>query len=208
MAGTKETVCRFCRREGIKLFLKGERCYTPKCALERKNYAPGEHGRVRKKLSGYGMQLREKQKAKRIYGLAEEQFRNYFARAERQKGITGENLLRLLERRLDNIVYRLGFASSRREARQLIGHGHFLVNGRKADIPSYLAKAGDEISVREKSKRSPKFREIAEACAHRTPPAWLEVNPEALRGRVVSLPSRGEIDIPVEEHLIVELYSR
>ncbi|MBC7346159.1 MAG: 30S ribosomal protein S4 [Clostridia bacterium] len=208
MARYTEAVCRLCRREGTKLFLKAERCYTDKCAMERRPYAPGLHGHGRKKLTEYGMQLREKQKAKRIYGVLERQFRNYFARAERQKGVTGENLLRLLEQRLDNTVYRLGLAGSRAEARQLVRHGHFTVNGRKVDIPSYQVRPGDVIAVREKSKESPKFKAIAEALAHRTPPAWLEIDKENLRGRVLSLPSREDIDVPVEEHLIVELYSR
>ncbi|MCR4419488.1 MAG: 30S ribosomal protein S4 [Clostridia bacterium] len=201
-------VCRLCRREGIKLFLKAERCYTDRCAMERRPYPPGLHGHGRKKVTEYGMQLREKQKAKRVYGVLERQFRNYFERAERQKGATGENLLRLLERRLDNVVFRLGLAGSRPEARQLVRHGHFAVNGRKVDIPSYQVRPGDEIAVREGSRDLPKFKALAEALAHRTPPAWLEVDKENLRGRVLRLPQRDEIDVPVEEHLIVELYSR
>ncbi|GAW90882.1 30S ribosomal protein S4 [Calderihabitans maritimus] len=208
MARYRGAVCRLCRREGEKLFLKGDRCYSDKCAIERRPYPPGQHGQGRKKLSEFGLQLREKQKAKRIYGIMERQFRNYFEKAERQPGITGENLLRLLERRLDNVVYRLGLASSRAEARQLVRHGHFTVNDKKVNIPSYLVKPGDEIAVREKSKESPKFKEIAEAAAHKTPPAWLELNVETLKGRVLALPSREEIDVPVQEHLIVELYSK
>lgn len=176
--------------------------------MERKPYAPGAHGRGRKKVSEYGTQLREKQKARRVYGVLERQFRNYFTRAERQKGITGENLLRLLERRLDNVVFRLGLAGSRVEARQLVRHGHITVNGRKVNIPSFLVSQGDEIAVRDSSKSSPKFKELAETLVHRTPPQWLEIDKENLRGRVLSLPSREDIDIPVEEHLIVELYSR
>lgn len=208
MARYTKSVCRLCRREGTKLYLKSDRCYSDKCAIDRRPYAPGQHGQQRKKMSEYGLQLREKQKARRIYGVMEKQFRNYFKEAERQKGITGENLLRLLERRLDNVVYRLGFAGSRAEARQLVRHGHFKVNGRKVNIPSYLVSVGDEISVRDKSKSSPKFKEIAEAAAHKTPPAWLEADVENFTGRVVALPEREDIDVPIEEHLIVELYSR
>ncbi|MDN5346974.1 MAG: small subunit ribosomal protein [Clostridia bacterium] len=208
MARYTGPVCRLCRREGIKLFLKGDRCYSDKCSVARRSYAPGEHGQNRKKLSEYGLQLREKQKAKRYYGVLERQFRRYFDIAERQKGMTGENLLRLLERRLDNVVYRLGFASSRAEARMLVRHGHFMVNGRKVDIPSYLVRPGDEIAVKEKSRNLPRFQELAEAAAHRNPPAWLQAEPSALRGTVISLPTREQIDAPVQEHLIVELYSR
>lgn len=208
MARYTKSVCRLCRREGAKLFLKGDRCYTDKCAIDRRSYAPGQHGQNRKKISEYGIQLREKQKARRIYGVLEKQFRNYFEKAERQPGVTGENLLRLLERRLDNVIYRLGLAGSRAEARQLVRHGHFTVNGRKVNIPSYLVKVGDEIAVKEGSAGSPKFKEIKEAAAHKTPPAWLEGNAENLRGRVVALPSREDMDVNIEEHLIVELYSR
>jgi len=201
-------VCRLCRREGIKLYLKGERCYTDKCAIARRPYAPGQHGHERRKLSEYGIRLREKQKARRIYGVMERQFRRYFEMAAKEKGVTGENLLCLLERRLDNVVYRLGFASSRAEARQLVRHGHFTVNGRKVDIPSYLVEPGDEIAVREKSKESPKFQELAAQAAHRTPPAWLEVDAANMKGRVLALPTRDQIDVPIQEHLIVELYSK
>lgn len=208
MARYKQAVCRLCRREGMKLYLKGDRCYSDKCAVERKGYAPGQHGQNRKKMSEYGLQLREKQKVRRIYGVLEKQFRRYFAKAERQKGVTGENLLRLLERRLDNVVYRLGFASSRPEARQLVRHGHFTVNGKKVDIPSYQVRVGDEIAVKESSRSLEKFKELAELAAQKTPPAWLEVDAQAMRGRVVALPSREDIDLPLEEHLIVELYSR
>jgi small subunit ribosomal protein S4 len=208
VARYKQAVCRLCRKEGVKLFLKGDRCYTDKCAISKRAYAPGQHGQRRKKLSEYGLQLREKQKARRFYGVLEKQFRNYFVKADRQKGITGENLLRLLERRLDNVVYRLGLASSRPEARQIVRHGHVTINGKKANIPSMLVKIGDEIAIIEKSKSSPKFKEIAEAAVHKTPPAWLEVDKENLRGRVLAMPNREDIDVPIEEHLIVELYSR
>ncbi|MDK2821183.1 MAG: small subunit ribosomal protein [Clostridia bacterium] len=208
MARYTKSTCRLCRREGTKLFLKGERCYSDKCAVTRRSYPPGEHGQGRKKISEYGLQLREKQKVRRIYGVLEKQFRNYFKKAERQKGITGDNLLILLERRLDNVVYRLGFAESRAEARLLVKHGHFLVNGRKVNIPSYLVKAGDVISVREKSKNSPRFKEIAAEAAHRTVPEWLSADASAMEGHVLSLPTREQIDTVAEEHLIVELYSR
>ncbi|MBP7331084.1 MAG: 30S ribosomal protein S4 [Firmicutes bacterium ADurb.Bin373] len=208
MAKYTESVCRLCRREGQKLYLKGDRCFTPKCGVERRAYAPGQHGQGRKKFSEYGLQLREKQKARRIYGILENQFRRYFAKAERQPGVTGENLLRLLERRLDNVVYRIGLGSSRGEARQLVLHGHFLVNGRKVNIPSYLIRVGDVITVRDKSKESPKFKELLERAGDRTPPAWLEFEAEQARARVVDLPARDQIDATVQEHLIVELYSR
>ncbi len=208
MARYTGPVCRLCRREGIKLYLKGDRCYSDKCALERRPYPPGMHGQARRKMTEYGLQLREKQRARRIYGVLERQFRRYFEIAERQKGRTGENLLRLLERRLDNVVYRLGFAASRAEARQLVRHGHFTVNGRKVDIPSYLVRVGDVIAVAERSKEMARFAELAAAAAHKTPPPWLEVDVENLRGRVVALPAREDIDVPIREHLIVELYSR
>lgn len=206
MARYTEANCRLCRREGQKLFLKGERCYSPKCALEKRNYAPGQHGQSRKKISDYGTQLREKQKTKRFYGLQETQFRNLFEKAERKKGITGENLLILLETRLDNVVFRLGFASSRKEARQLVTHSHFTVNGKKVNIPSYEVKAGDVIKVKEKSTSSPKFKEVKEMSI--TVPSWLTVDVEKLEGKVITLPTRAEIDTPVAEHLIVELYSK
>jgi small subunit ribosomal protein S4 len=202
------SVCRLCRREGLKLFLKGDRCYTPKCAIERKAYAPGQHGQGRKKVSEYGLQLREKQKARRIYGILESQFRRYFEKAERQTGVTGENLLRLLERRLDNVIYRLGLGSSRSEARQLVRHGHFMVNGRKVNIPSYLIRVGDVITIRDKSKESPKIKELMERSGDRTPPSWLELETEQARARVVDYPTRDQIDATLQEHLIVELYSR
>lgn len=208
MARYTGAVCRLCRREGMKLYLKGDRCYSDKCALTTKAYAPGQHGQSRKKPSEYGIQLREKQKVRRIYGIQEKQFRNYFEKAERQKGVTGENLLRLLERRLDNVVFRLGMASSRVDARQLVRHGHFTVDGRKVDIPSFLVKEGQVIAVKEGSKASPKFVGIAEAIVHRTAPAWLDLDKENLIGRVTSLPNREDVDLPITEQLIVELYSR
>jgi len=204
-----ESVCRQCRREGVKLFLKGDRCYSEKCAIEKKPYIPGAHGRDRRgKVSEYGIQLREKQKTRRIYGVLEKQFRNYFEAAERKQGITGENLLILLERRLDNVVYRLGFATSRKEARQLVNHGHFSLNGHKADIPSMLVKVGDVIQVKEGSQDSPKFAMIKDAAAYKTPPEWLSVNVEALAGSVLAFPIREQIDTTINEQLIVELYSR
>ncbi|MGI6605765.1 MAG: 30S ribosomal protein S4 [Peptococcia bacterium] len=209
MARYTGPVCRLCRREGEKLYLKGDRCYTEKCAIDRRAYAPGEHGQGnRKKLSEYGLQLREKQKARRIYGILEKQFSNYFDKAERQKGITGENLLRLLERRLDNVVFRLGFASSRVEARQLVKHNHFTINGQKVNIPSMLVKVGDVIQIKEKSMESVKFEGTKESIAHKTPPAWLELDKNNLSGKVLALPNRDQIDVPIEDHLIVELYSR
>ena len=209
MAKYTGLVCRQCRREGMKLYLKGERCYTEKCAIDRRAYAPGEHGQYsRRKVSEYGLQLREKQKARRIYGVLEKQFGNYFEKAERQKGITGENLIQFLERRLDNVVYRLGFASSRAEARQLVTHNHYTINGHKANIPSILVKVGDVIQVKEKSLESPKFIELKENIAHKTPPEWLDLDKENMTGRVIALPSKEHLDFPLEEHLIVELYSR
>lgn len=206
MARYTDASCRLCRREGQKLFLKGERCYSTKCALEKRNYAPGQHGQSRKKMSEYGLQLREKQKAKRFYGLLETQFRNLFDKAAKRKGMTGENLLIMLESRLDNVVFRMGFASSRKEARQLVNHGHFTVNGRKVDIPSFEVKAGDVIKVKEKSTSSPKFKEIKEMTI--SVPSWITVGVDKLEGKVVALPKREDIDTPIEEHLIVELYSK
>lgn len=208
MARYRDAVCRLCRRERMKLYLKGERCYTDKCSVVRRAYPPGEHGQARQKFSEYGQQLREKQKAKRIYGVLERQFRRYFREADRRKGITGENLLQLLESRLDNVVYRMGFGRSRAEAHQLVNHGHFEVNGRKVDIPSYLTKPGDIIAVREKSRNLAVFKEIREASEGQATVDWLESDLEQLRGRVIRLPQRDEIDVPVEEQLIVELYSR
>lgn len=206
MARYTDASCRLCRREGQKLFLKGERCYSTKCALEKRNYAPGQHGQSRKKVSEYGLQLREKQKAKRFYGLLETQFRNLFDKAAKRKGMTGENLLIMLESRLDNVVFRMGFASSRKEARQLVNHGHFTVNGKKVDIPSFEVKAGDVIKVKEKSTSSPKFKEIKEMTI--SVPSWITVDVDKLEGKVVALPKREDIDTPIEEHLIVELYSK
>ncbi len=208
MARYKDEQCRICRREGQKLFLKGERCYTDKCSITRRNYAPGQHGQKKKKLSEYGTQLREKQKTKAFYGVGEKQFRRYFEIAESKKGITGEVLLQLLESRLDNVVYRLGYGSSRAQARMLITHGHFEVNGQKVDIPSYLVKAGDEIKVREIRKDSKIIKENVEANSARPIPAWLEKDEKSLSGKVIRLAAREDIDIPVEEHLIVELYSK
>ncbi len=208
MARYTEPVCRLCRREGLKLYLKGDRCYSDKCAIVKRPYAPGQHGQQRKKVSEYGIQLREKQKVRRVYGVAEKQFRIAFAEAERRGGVAGENMLQLLESRLDNVVYRMGLAASRVEARQLIGHGHFTINGKKVDIASYIVRVGEEIAVREKSRSSNKFAEIAEALAHRQIPAWLDVDKANLRGKVVALPSREDVDIPITEQLVVELYSR
>ncbi|HHT50245.1 MAG TPA: 30S ribosomal protein S4 [Eubacteriaceae bacterium] len=208
MARYTDPSCRLCRREGMKLYLKGERCYTDKCAIAKRQYAPGQHGQRRKKPSEYGLQLREKQKAKRIYGVLEKQFKNYFELAERKKGITGENLLQILESRLDNTVYRMGLATSRKEGRQLVLHGHFTVNGKKVDIPSYLVSEGEVIAVKEGSKKSEKFKEILEATAGRIAPEWLEVDIENMTGKVVALPTKEDIDIPIEDHLIVELYSK
>lgn len=209
MARYTGPVCRQCRREGMKLYLKGERCYTEKCAIDRRSYAPGQHGQRRRgKVSEYGLQLREKQKARRIYGVMERQFRKYFSEADRRKGITGENLLQILESRLDNIVYRMGFAFSRPEARQLIRHGHFTVNGRKVTIPSYLVRPGDVVAVRESSRGKGRFKELAELTRNQGTMEWLEVDGENLTGKVIRLPNRDEIDIPISEHLIVELYSR
>lgn len=200
--------CRLCRREGQKLFLKGERCYSNKCAIARRSYAPGQHGAHRKKLSEYGVQLREKQKAKRFYGILEKQFRRYFEMASRRKGITGENLLQILETRLDNVVYRLGFATTRDEARQLVRHGHIEVNGQRVNIPSYLVKVNDVISVKEKSRKLERFKQILETTGSKVVPKWLEVDQENLTGKVVALPAREDIDLQVQEHLIVELYSK
>lgn len=208
MARYKDEQCRICRREGQKLFLKGSRCYSDKCSISRRNYAPGQHGQKRAKLSEYGTQLREKQKTKSYYGVGEKQFRGYFQMASNKKGVTGDNLLQILESRLDNVVYRLGFGASRAQARQLVNHGQFEVNGKKVDIPSYLVKAGDVITVRENKKENATIKANVEANAARPVPAWLELNNETLSGKVVRLASREDVDIPVEEHLIVELYSK
>ena len=206
MARYTDANCKLCRREGQKLFLKGERCYSSKCAIERRNYAPGQHGQARKKQSEYGLQLREKQKAKRFYGVPETQFRNLFEKAAKKQGKTGENLMIFLETRLDNVVFRLGFAASRKEARQLVTHGHFTVNGKKADIPSMEVKAGDVIKVKERSVSSPKFKEIKEMSI--TVPSWMTVDVDKLEGKVVAMPRREEIDTPIAEHLLVQLYSK
>ena len=201
-------VCKMCRREGKKLFLKGDRCYTGKCAFERRSYAPGQHGQNRSKNSEYGLQLRAKQQARRYYGIQEGQFHKYFLMAERKTVMTGENLLRICESRLDNVVYTLGWASSRTEARQLINHGHFEVNSSKVDIPSYLLKAGDTVSIKSKSRDSVKFKTVLEANASRPVPAWLDLDAQNLVAKVVALPQRDQITVPVEEHLIVEFYSK
>ena len=208
MARYKDEQCRRCRREGQKLFLKGERCYTDKCSISRRNYAPGQHGQKRAKLSEYGTQLREKQKTKSFYGVGEKQFRKYFEMASNKKGVTGENLLQLLESRLDNVVYRLGFGTSRAQARQFVNHGQFEVNGNKVDIPSYLVKAGDIITVKENKKENATIKINAEDSSKRPVPAWLERDNKNLSGKVVRLASREDIDLPIEEHLIVELYSK
>lgn len=208
MARYTESVCRLCRRENLKLYLKGDRCYSDKCALERRNYAPGQHGQSRPKFSNYGQQLREKQKVKRMYGLTEKQFRNFFVKAEKQKGITGTNLLVLLERRLDNMVYRMGFAHSRQEARQLVQHCHFLINGRQVNIPSFLVKVGDVVELREKSRTNPRIIDALEGVARRGIPSWLELDRENFRGRILALPQREDITMPIKEQLIVEFYSK
>jgi small subunit ribosomal protein S4 len=209
MARYKDAVCRLCRREGMKLFLKGSKCFTDKCPIEKRNYAPGQHGKDRKaKVVGYGLQLREKQKTKRIYFAQEGQFRAYFEKAARSKGVTGEELLQQLERRLDNLVYRMGFASSRRQARQLVRHGHIAVNGRKVNIPSYQVAPGQEIAVREASRKLPVVEQAIEFSSHQPAPAWLQVDREALKGHMTALPKRAEINLPINEQLIVELYSK
>ena len=209
MARYRASVCRLCRREGLKLFLKGERCYTEKCAIEKRNMPPGQHGKLRKaKIVGYGLQLREKQKVKRIYGVLENQFRRYFEMADRTRGITGETLLQLLERRLDNVIYRLGLATSRAQARQLVRHGHFLVNGRKVDVPSYSVKAGDTVGVRGTSAQNTSIVHAMEEVKGRGIPEWLTFDAGQMTGRIQSLPTREQINLPVQEQLIVELYSK
>ena len=204
----RDSVCRLCRAEKTKLFLKGSKCLNEKCPVERRPYPPGEHGRARRRILGYGLQLREKQKVKRIYGVLEQQFRNYFKKAERKKGITGENLLIFLERRLDSVIYRLGFANSRNEARQLLGHSHFLVNDKKVNVPSYLIKPGDVIRLRDKSKNISRISEAVDSVARRGIPQWLELDKTNLRGTVKGLPSREDLTMPIQEQLIVELYSK
>ena len=208
MARYTGAVCRLCRREGQKLFLKGERCYSEKCSVGIRAYAPGQHGQGRKKSSEYGLQLRAKQTARRFYGVQENQFHHYFEIAERKPGITGDNLLKILESRLDNVVYRVGFASSRAEARQLVGHGHFEVNGKRVDIASYLLKAGDVVSICEKSRSLDKIKAVVEANSARPTPEWIDVDKTALTAKVVARPNREQIDAPVEDQLIVELYSK
>ncbi|NLB36681.1 MAG: 30S ribosomal protein S4 [Clostridiales bacterium] len=208
MARYTGAVCKLCRREGKKLFLKGERCYTGKCSVERRTYAPGQHGQGRKKTSEYGLQLRAKQQARRYYGIQESQFHKYFLMAERKAGVTGENLLRICESRLDNVVYLLGWANSRAEARQLVTHGHYQVNGKKVDIPSYLLKAGDTVSIKKKSLDSEKIKAVLETNGSRPVPQWLDIDRENCSAKVVNLPEREQIAVPVEEHLIVEFYSK
>ena len=208
MSRYKDEQCRICRREGQKLFLKGARCYSDKCSVTRRNYAPGQHGQKKSKLSEYGTQLREKQKTKSFYGVGEKQFRRYFEMASNKKGITGEELLKILESRLDNVVYRLGYGSTRAQARQLVNHGLFEVNGHKVDIPSYLVKAGDVVAVRESKRDVSIIKENVEQNASRPVPEWLEKDAEKLSGKVIRLASREDVDLPVEEHLIVELYSK
>lgn len=211
MARYNGPVCKLCRREGEKLFLKGDRCFTAKCAFEKRSYPPGMHGRrarFRRKTTDFGTQLREKQKARRIYGVMERQFRRYFGEAERRRGVTGANLLQILESRLDNTVHRLGFASSRAQARQLVRHGHFEVNGKKTDIPSFLVKPGDQIAVRAKSKSNEYFKNVAQEMEHRFVPEWLSVDIPTLSGRVLALPTREQVESPLNEQLIIEFYSR
>ncbi len=208
MARYRQSVCRLCRREAMKLFLKGDRCFTNKCAIERRNFPPGQHGKRRTKILGYGIQLREKQKVKRFYGLVEKQFRLTFARAERMRGVTGENLLSLLERRLDNVVHRLGFAASRAQARQLIRHGHVLVNGRKVNVPSAVLSQGAVVAIKGKSRQNPGIASAVETAKGRGVPAWLELVPAEFQGKVVSLPRREDVGLAVNEKLIVELYSK
>jgi small subunit ribosomal protein S4 len=209
LARYTDPVCRLCRREGIKLFLKGPKCFSDKCPLEKRNFAPGQHGKDRKaKIVGYGLQLREKQKTKRMYFAQESQFRNYFEKAARAPGVTGELLLQQLERRLDTVVHRIGFGISRRQARQLVRHGHVHVNGRKVNIPSYQVNVGDEITIRESSRKLVILEQAKEFASHQNAPGWLEIDRENFKGRVLSLPKREEIQLPVNEQLIVELYSK
>ena len=209
MARYREAVCRLCRREGTKLFLKGRRCLTDKCAIEKRNFAPGQHGKARRpKIVGYGLQLREKQKVRRLYGILENQFRAYFEKAAQMHGVTGENLLLMLERRLDNVVYRMGLAASRAQARQLVRHGHLEVGGRKVNIPSFPVMPGQEIAVREKSRRMPALQQAVEMSGNKAVPPWLEMNWEALKAKVISLPKREDVNFPIQEQMIVELYSK
>jgi len=208
VARYRESVCRLCRREGMKLYLKGDRCFTNKCAIERRNFPPGQHGKRRSKILGYGIQLREKQKVKRYYGLLENQFRLTFRNAERMRGVTGTNLLSLLERRLDNVVHRLGFAASRAQARQLVRHGHIAVNGRKVNIPSFVVDAGHVVAIKEKSRSNPLIAGAVETARGRGIPAWLELNPAEFQGKVLAVPAREDVSLPITEKLIVELYSK
>lgn len=208
MARYTGPVCRLCRREGTKLFLKGDKCYSDKCAMNKRNFAPGQHGQSRKKVTEYGVQLREKQKVRRFYGISESQMVKYFDMADKMKGITGENLFKILESRLDNVVYRMGFGASRAEARQLVTHGHFLLNGNKVNVPSILTTVGDVIEVKEKSRASEKFKSLVENYNSNNTCAWLDVDVERMRGTITQASTREDIDLPVEEHLIVELYSK
>ena len=208
MARYTGPVCRLCRREGTKLYLKGERCTSGKCAIDRRNTAPGQHGAANKKMREYGLQMREKQKTRRYYGVLEKQFVNYYEEAARKEGMTGENLICMLERRMDNVVYRMGFASSHKEARQLVLHGHFTLNGKKVNIPSLIVKAGDVVAVKESSRDSVKFKALAEAAADATAPKWLEVKADAMTAKVLTLPAREDVDFDFNEQLIVELYSK
>ena len=209
MARYKDAVCRLCRREGMKLFLKGAKCFSEKCPIEKRNFAPGQHGKDRKpKIVGYGLQLREKQKTKRIFFVQEGQFRNYFEKAARSRGVTGELLLQQLERRLDNVIYRMGFAVSRRQARQLVRHGHVQVNGRKVNIPSFSVSVGDEVGLRERSRNLSIMEQVKEFTSHQTPPGWIEIDRDILKGRIAALPKREDISLPINEQLIVELYSK
>jgi len=209
LARYREAVCRLCRREGIKLFLKGQRCLSDKCAIEKRNFAPGQHGKSRRpKLVGYGLQLREKQKVRRLYGILEDQFRAYFEKAVRMKGITGENLLLMLERRLDNVVYRMGLATSRAEARQLVRHGHIQVAGRTVNIPSFQVVAGQEIGVKESSRKNVMIQRALDLAGSRTAPPWLAIERESMKGRIISIPKREDVNFPIQEQMIVELYSK
>ena len=208
MARYTDAVCKLCRREGVKLFLKGDRCYTDKCAIVRRAYAPGQHGKKRSKQSEYGLQLREKQKARRFYGVLESQFLKYYDMASRQKGMTGENLLKILESRLDNVVYRMGLANSRPEARQLVRHGHFNINGKTVDIPSYLVKVGDVIQLKDSMKDSPKFKELIETSQTKIVPAFIEFDQETVTGKIIDVCKREDVSLPIEERFIVEFYSK
>ena len=208
MARYRGSVCRLCRREGTKLFLKGERCYSTKCAIERRSYAPGQHGQRQRKISDYGLRLREKQKVKRIYGLVETQFRNTFDKAARKKGVTGETFLQFLERRLDNVIFRLGFASSRQQARQLVRHGHVQVNGRRVNIPSFQVRQDDLVQIKEKSSRREAIKETVSVAETRGLPGWLELDGDKLSGKVITMPARDDIKLEIKEQYIVELYSK